>query len=59
MADDMTAACPACGASIAFESGTEEGEILVCEECSTELEVTSIDPPELEPAPEEEEDWGE
>lgn len=51
--------CPTCGADLEFPSGTEEGEILTCEECGTDMEVVSLDPPEVEPAPEEEEDWGE
>jgi alpha-aminoadipate carrier protein LysW len=34
-------------------------EIVVCPECGVELEVISVDPPELAVAPEVEEDWGE
>ncbi len=36
----------------------ELGELLVSDE-GTELEVVSLDPLRLEPAPEEAEDWGE
>ena len=36
----------------------ELGELVVADD-GTELEVTSIDPLTFEPAPEEEEDWGE
>ena len=36
----------------------ELGEILVADD-GTELEVVGLDPLTLEPAPEEEEDWGE
>ncbi|ADI14513.1 lysine biosynthesis protein LysW [Truepera radiovictrix] len=36
----------------------ELGEILVSDD-GTELEVVSLDPLRLEPAPEEDEDWGE
>jgi alpha-aminoadipate carrier protein LysW len=56
---DVTTPCPTCGGDVSLPAGTEEGEILTCDECSSELEVTSIDPPKVEPAPEEEEDWGE
>ena len=30
-----------------------------CPDCGLDLEVLSVQPPELAPAPEEEEDWGE
>lgn len=35
------------------------GEIIECPDCAVELEVTSVDPLEVEVAPEEDEDWGE
>lgn len=50
--------CPTCGASVATE-GAEEGEILTCGDCGTELEVLSLDPVEIGLAPETQEDWGE
>jgi alpha-aminoadipate carrier protein LysW len=37
----------------------EKGEILICPECGVELEVLSVSPVEVAPAPEEKEDWGE
>lgn len=39
--------------------GAEQGEILTCGECGTELEVLSLDPIQLALAPETDEDWGE
>jgi alpha-aminoadipate carrier protein LysW len=51
--------CPVCGADIKLEEGTEQGELLSCSECGTELEVLNIDPAEVTEAPQEEEDWGE
>ena len=51
--------CPVCAAELDLPAGTEEGEILPCEECGSDLEVVSLDPPKVETAPEEEEDWGE
>ncbi len=53
------AECPECGAEITLGPKTVKGEILTCDECGVELEVISLDPPHLELAPEEEEDWGE
>lgn len=51
--------CPECGAAISLGEDTIQGEILQCPDCGIELEVVSLDPLELELAPEEEEDWGE
>ncbi|MCA8922116.1 MAG: lysine biosynthesis protein LysW [Planctomycetes bacterium] len=54
-----TSECPECGEALTLEEGTIQGEIMQCPSCGVELEVTSVDPFEVEPAPEEEEDWGE
>jgi alpha-aminoadipate carrier protein LysW len=53
------ATCPECEADIYIPDGTLEGEIIQCPDCGVELEVVSLDPPMLDLAPEEEEDWGE
>jgi alpha-aminoadipate carrier protein LysW len=44
---------------VPVEATVELGEILVCPDCGTELEVTSREPLVLSLAPREEEDWGE
>lgn len=54
-----TAECPECAADVTLPDDVMEGEIVQCAECGVELEVISLDPPELDLAPEEEEDWGE
>lgn len=54
----MQAECPECAAQVTLEN-PERGEIVECPECGMELEVLSVNPPELGPAPAEEEDWGE
>jgi alpha-aminoadipate/glutamate carrier protein LysW len=51
------AECPVCGAEITLDEDAEEGEIIVCEDCGSELEVEGND--SLREAPQEEEDWGE
>ena len=56
---DLVAECPECGAEVDLPAGTIIQEIVVCPDCGMELEVTAIEPPTLEEAPEEEEDWGE
>ncbi len=55
----MAACCTECEAEIQLDPSTEVGEIIQCPDCGMDLEVRSVDPPELAPAPEEEEDWGE
>ena len=55
----VTANCPECDAEITLGDKTVKGEIVVCPDCGSELEVTSVNPLTLELAPEEEEDWGE
>ena len=54
-----TAVCPECDADIALVAGTVIGEIVVCPDCAAELEVVTIDPPRLDLAPQDGEDWGE
>jgi alpha-aminoadipate carrier protein LysW len=56
---DLIAECPECGGDVDLPVGTIVQEIVVCPDCGMELEVISIEPPALEEAPEEEEDWGE
>ena len=55
----MVGECPECGAKVALPDDVMDGEIIECEDCGVELEVTSLTPVKLELAPEEEEDWGE
>ena len=51
--------CPECAAEITLEAGTEVGEIIVCSDCGVDLEVTALEPAAVQPAPMEQEDWGE
>lgn len=55
----MNSECPECGASVAFDETPMAGEIIECEECGVELEVTAVSPLAIAVAPEVEEDWGE
>jgi alpha-aminoadipate/glutamate carrier protein LysW len=54
-----TIPCPECVAEITLDVMTEEGEIIVCPDCGVDLEVISVNPPVIELAPMEQEDWGE
>ena len=51
--------CPECDADCPLPADVISGEIVQCAECAAELEVVSLDPPALELAPEEDEDFGE
>jgi alpha-aminoadipate/glutamate carrier protein LysW len=54
-----TTPCPECVAEIILDVTTEAGEIIVCPDCGVDLEVISVNPPVIELAPMEQEDWGE
>ena len=49
---------PDTGASIEL-TNPELGELVIDDETGVEYEVVSLDPPRLEAAPQEAEDWGE
>ena len=53
------AQCLECAAQLELAADTEVAEIIVCPDCGVEMEVVSLDPLQLELAPEVEEDWGE
>lgn len=55
----MVAACPRCETELTVPADSVVSEIIVCDECQSELELISVDPVEVVLAPEIEEDWGE
>ena len=55
----VTVQCPICDAEVELDDDIEVGDLIDCPDCGTELEIISLDPPEAEEAPQEEEDWGE
>ena len=54
-----TVTCVECGGTVPLPSNVVVSEVVQCPECGADLEVTSIEPPEAQLAPEMEEDWGE
>jgi alpha-aminoadipate carrier protein LysW len=56
---NMTATCPECDADVAIPADAMENELISCPDCGSELEIISLNPVQLELAPEVEEDWGE
>ena len=55
----MTGSCPECAADVSIPAASRINEILVCDDCASELELLAVAPPLLGIAPEVEEDWGE
>ncbi|GHA98071.1 lysine biosynthesis protein LysW [Streptomyces termitum] len=55
----IASACPECDAEISLGQDIRVSEIVECPECRLELEIASVEPPQLILAPEVEEDWGE
>lgn len=50
----MSVVCPECDNPLDIDvDDVEEGEVISCDECGTELEVVSSDPLELAPVDEE------
>ena len=45
--DPRLVSCPECGEDVVFPDDVEAGEIIECENCGVELDVTSVDPPEV------------
>ncbi len=52
--------CPVCAGTVAIPTDAMMGELLDCDECGSELEVTRLEPSvEISEAPMCAEDWGE
>ncbi len=43
-----TTACPECSENVFVDAESEQGDIITCEECGTELEIVGLDPIELD-----------
>ena len=54
-----TVTCVVCEGTVALPENCGLGEILVCGDCGTELEVVALEPIRAEEAPQVQEDWGE
>ena len=44
-----SAKCPECDERVFIKADTEQGEIINCEECESDLELVGMDPLELDP----------
>ena len=43
-----TAACPECEEKVYVDAESEQGDVVSCEECGSDLEVVGLDPVELD-----------
>ncbi len=43
-----TTACPECSEKVFVDAESEQGDIISCDECGTELEIVGLDPIELD-----------
>jgi len=43
-----TAICPECESDVFVDADSEQGSIIVCDECHTKLELVGLDPIELD-----------
>ena len=43
-----TTACPECKEEVYVDAESEQGDIVSCEECGSDLEVVGLDPVELD-----------
>ena len=43
-----TANCPVCDENVYVDAKMEQGDIVFCEECDSDLEVVGLDPVELD-----------
>jgi alpha-aminoadipate carrier protein LysW len=43
-----TTACPECSEDVFVDADSEQGDIVTCDECGTDLEIVGLDPIELD-----------
>ncbi len=43
-----TTACPECSEDVYVDADSEQGDIISCDECGTELEIVGLDPIEVD-----------
>ena len=54
-----TGTCPECEADVHVDTDADKGDIVSCEECSTDLEIVGLDPVELDIVEDDEDDLDE
>ncbi len=51
-----TTACPECSEDVFVDAESEQGDVIACDECGTELEIVGLDPIELDISPDKDTD---
>jgi alpha-aminoadipate carrier protein LysW len=52
-----TTACPECSEDVYVDADSEQGDIVSCDECGTDLEIVGLDPIELDVHEEDNDDF--
>lgn len=52
-----TTACPECSEDVYVDADSEQGDVISCAECGTELEIVGLDPIELDIHEEDDDDF--
>lgn len=52
-----TTACPECSEDVYVDADSEQGDVVTCDECGTDLEIVGLDPIELDIHEDEEDDF--
>lgn len=54
-----TTTCPECSEEVYVDADSEQGDVISCDECGTDLEVVGLDPIEVDVhSDEDDEDYG-
>ena len=54
-----TTACPECSEEVYVDADSEQGDVVSCDECGTDLEIVGLDPIELDVHDEDKDDFKE
>lgn len=54
-----TTACPECSEEVYVDADSEQGDVVSCDECGTDLEIVGLDPIELDIHNEDDDDFKE
>ncbi len=52
-----TTACPECSEDVYVDADSEQGDVVSCDECGTDLEIVGLDPIELDIYEEKDDDF--
>ena len=52
-----TTACPECSEDVYVDADSEQGDVISCSECGTDLEIVVLDPVELDIYEEDDDDF--